>query len=74
MIEWQPFPEVSPKECGTYAVCVATKNGTHVETAEVSLSRNAFIWYSRRGYPYEIEEVTHWKDLRPLPQIGENHV
>ena len=70
MEKWKKFAEQPPEESGTYDVVVAHDKGSHVETAEYSKSRNAFMWYSRRGYPYEIE-VTHWRELPPLP-IMEN--
>lgn len=66
MSEWQIFPDFEPEESGVYDVVVQRENGAHVETAEYSKAKNAFLWYSRRGYPYQII-VSHWRPIPPLP-------
>lgn len=74
MTEWNKFPEELPATSGTYDVVVAHEKGSHAETAEYSSARKIFLWYSRRGYPFEITAVTHWRKMPDLPLMEEQDV
>lgn len=71
--EFVKFSDISPEYPGSYEVCIDGEHGKYVECAEYNKSRNIFVFYSRRGFPYEIK-VTHWKELPPLPLMEKHDV
>jgi hypothetical protein len=68
---WVRFDEVRPMYGGMYIVCISTESNVYVECAEFMKSRNQFVLYSRRGYPYVIN-ASHWRELPELPLSSTN--
>lgn len=65
---WKKFENEKPEDSGTYNVIIVSEYGIRKEVAEYSVNRKAFIWYSRRGYPYELSDVKYWIEQPPLPE------